>query len=388
MQLAGKTECTGCQACFAACPRKCIRMERDAEGFLYPAVDESKCVNCGACEACCPVLHPPALRGGEPAAYAAYVRDMQIREESSSGGVFSELAMEVLAQHGAVFGAVYDQQYTVKHVCIESPGELSKLRGAKYAQSDLGNTLSEVKARLEINQPVLFAGTPCQVAGLKTFLRKNYDNLICVDFVCHGVPSPTAWRQYVKYQADLDGKKNAPQTVNMRAKDSGWSRYSYSYRFEYPDGTVTCISSGKSLFMKLFVGDYLSRQSCSDCRFKGYSRVSDITLGDFWGIWNIAPEMDDNRGTSVVLCHSDRGTQLLNRIADRLVMRQVTLEESSRENPSMLRASPANSKRAEALVSALQGDFASLQSWFIPKKTTSMQKLAGKLRRLRKGWGK
>lgn len=387
MKLAQLHECTGCQACFAACPRGCIRMERDAEGFLYPVTDEDRCINCGLCEAGCPVLHLPVCMDGNTLAYAAYTRNDELRQDSSSGGIFSELAMEVLRKQGAVFGAAYDPQFAVKHICIEDPRELAKLRGAKYAQSDLGNTLSEVKARLEKNQPVLFAGTPCQVAGLKASLCREYDNLICVDFVCHGVPSPAAWQQYVTYQAQLDGKQTGPAAVNMRAKSTGWSRYSYSHQFEYPDGTVATVSSGKSLFMKLFVGDYLSRHSCGNCRFKGYGRVSDITLGDFWGIWNIVPDMDDNKGTSVVLCHSERGAALLKQITDRLVLRQVTLEESSRENPSMLHISASHPRRAEALAAAVQGDFELLQSWFVPGTLTPVRKLREKLRRLRKRWG-
>lgn len=387
MKLAEKTECCGCWACAASCPQGCIRMERDTEGFLYPVVDEDICVNCGLCKANCPVLRPASLPESEPAAYAAFSRDEMLRRASSSGGVFSELAEEILSQQGAVFGAAYDNQFSVQHICIETPEELEKLRGAKYAQSDLGSTLSDVRARLEKKQLVLFSGTPCQVAGLKAYLRKEYANLICVDFICHGVPSPTAWQQYVQYQAQMDGKLAIAASVNMRAKDTGWSRYAYSTQFRYADGTVRSTKNGDSLFMKLFVGDYLSRQSCSNCQFKGYQRVSDLTLGDFWGIWNITPEMDDNKGTSVVLCHSERGAALMESIADRLILKQVTLEETSRENPSLRISSQAHPRRTEALSAAVHGDFALLQSWFVPRQATPLQKLAEKLRQLRKRWG-
>ena len=208
MKLAKLNQCTGCQACASACPRACIRMERDEDGFLRPVAQTSNCVDCGLCEVSCPIMSPPALSENDPTAYAAYSRDEKLRVESSSGGIFSELALEVLKQHGAVFGAAYDDHFKVIHVCVEKPEELAKLRGAKYAQSDLCDTFLKIKKRLEGKQLVLFSGTPCHVAGLKAFLHKEYGNLICVDFVCHGVPSPTAWQQYVKYQAQTDGKKD------------------------------------------------------------------------------------------------------------------------------------------------------------------------------------
>lgn len=388
VKLAELNQCTGCQACASACPRGCIHMDCDEEGFLRPVAQSSNCVDCGLCEASCPIMCPPVLPENDPTAYAAYSRDERLRAESSSGGIFSEIALEVLKQHGAVFGAAYDDRFKVIHICTEQLEELAKLRGAKYTQSDLGDTFLNIKKRLDSKQFVLFSGTPCQVAGLKAFLRKEYDNLICVDFVCHGVPSPMAWQKYLEYQAQLDDVKAPITAVNMRAKDSGWSRYAYSHQFQYADGAVHSVRNSDSLFMKLFVGDYLSRESCADCRFKGYRHVSDITLGDFWGIWDIAPDMDDNRGTSVVLCHSERGIQLLRQMKNRIMLKAVSLEEASRQNPSMLNSSAPNPKRKEAFEIIKADDFSTFGNWFQPEHLTLRQRIgrktAGWLRKRRK----
>ena len=375
--LADRNLCTGCGACASSCAHKCICMKPDEYRFVYPIVDVTHCVQCGLCEQGCPVVKEQSsdTSSSLPKAYAAYSKDENLRKESSSGAVFSELAHYIFGKGGVVFGAAYDGQYNVQHICAESREDLASLRGAKYAQSDLGEVFQDVRSRLNRDQPVLFSGTPCQVAGLKSFLRKEYENLICVDFVCHGVPSPMAWKAYVVYRAKIDNDGEFPQSINLRSKETGWSRYKYSSVFKYKNGKRSVCLSGDSLFMKLFIGDYICRPSCENCPFKGYSRNSDLTLGDFWGIWDIKPEMDDNGGTSLILCQSDHGAKLLEGIADKLVMTQVTLEEAIRQNSSMLTASPANPRRKEALDMIRAGNIAACESWFRQPKKTMTQKL-------------
>lgn len=375
--LADRNQCTGCGACASSCTHKCICMEPDEYGFVYPAINETNCVQCGLCEQRCPVVkkQSPDAISSIPKAYAAYSKEESLRKESSSGAVFSEMAQYILDRGGAVFGAAYDEQYKVHHVCAVSKEELAGLRGAKYAQSDLGEVFVDVRSRLNRHQLVLFSGTPCQVAGLNSFLHKEYENLFCIDFVCHGVPSPMAWTAYVEYRAKKDNHGELPRSINLRSKETGWSRYRYSNVFEYENGKRSVCSSSDSLFMKLFVGDYICRPSCENCPFKGYSRISNLTLGDFWGIWDIKPEMDDNGGTSLILCQSDHGAKLLEDIADKLVMKQVTLEEASRQNSSMLTASPANPRRKEALDMIRAGNIAACESWFRQPKKTMTQKL-------------
>jgi coenzyme F420-reducing hydrogenase beta subunit len=347
--LAEFERCTGCTACAAACPKNCIAMQADADGFLHPVIDESSCIGCGLCEKVCPVLHPVTLEH-TPTAWAAKSRDEASRLKSTSGGVFPELAKDILERGGAVFGAAYDENFRVIHICAENAAELDRLRGAKYAQSDLTGIFKDVKKRLAGGQQVLFSGTPCQVLGLKTFLRKNYENLLTADLVCHSVPSPLAWEKYLQH---ISGEKQL-SAVNLRCKDTGWSRYRYSNRFDFADGSHRMDGSGESLYMKLFVGGYITRPSCANCPAKGYARVSDLTLGDFWGIWDIRPELDDDRGVSLVMAQTEKGLTALKR----LEKWPVTLEEASRENSAIIHTAPRNPMYNEVMNLVRRGEIA------------------------------
>lgn len=373
-ELAKKMECTGCTACASICPKQCIEMVRDNDGFPYPEIDLRRCVDCMLCTKHCPVLldappvHPTSL------AYAAYSNDLKLREESSSGGIFSEMALEILKRGGVVFGAAYDAQFEIKHVCIETIEELYKLRGAKYAQSSLDGIFLRVRDELNRQREVLFSGTPCQVTGLKSFLQREYATLICVDFVCHGVPSPNVWREYVRYRSRLDNNGVMPLFVNMRSKESGWSRYQYSNQFIYAQKKWSS-QNRDNLFMKLFVGDYINRLCCQNCKTKGYHRVSDVTLGDFWGIWEVRPEMDDDRGTSLVILHSEKAGKLLNQIQDRITCQPVRLEEASLMNPSLLESSAAKEERDTFLAKGDAGKFDELQTYFEQEGTCMKESL-------------
>ena len=381
-KLAAKEYCTGCTACASACPKGCITMEPDVNGFLFPVIDTESCVECGLCEKACPIVMPLKMEGNEPKAYAAYSKDEVMRVESSSGGVFTEIAKAILAEGGAVFGAAYNEQFEVVHICVDSEAELIKLRGAKYAQSDLCGTFINAKAKLDAGQQVLFTGTPCQAAGLKAFLCKDYPNLLTVDFVCHSVPSPMVWKAYVEYRAMEDANGTLPCKINLRSKESGWSQYQYSNVFEYDNGNRYTDRSSQSLFMKLFVGDYISRISCSNCKFKGYSRVSDITLGDFWGIWDIDPQMDDDKGTSVVLIQSEKGNFLWNEIGDRIKSKEVSLEQASQQNLAMLNASKAKPNRDVVLDGIRNGHIVKCEKLFVQSKPSVMNRIQGKIKRL------
>lgn len=387
MQLANKTNCTGCATCVMTCPQKCLCLEKDEFGFAYPVIgDPQKCIECKKCEKSCPVITEINRKDYDLHAYSAYAKDETVRMESSSGGIFTLLAKEILKRDGIVFGAAYCEDFYVKHIGIEKESDISRLRGAKYVQSDLSFSFISVKENLMKGTPVLFSGTPCQVSGLKSFLGKEYKNLITVDFVCHGVPSPLAWEQYVKYRSVLDNDGMLPESINLRSKITGWSRYSYSNVYCYERNKCYSVINSNDLFMRLFVGDYINRLSCADCRFKGYERVSDITLGDFWGIWDIFPGMDDNKGTSLILTHSETGNKLFTDISDNIVIQEVTLQQASQQNPSLLTSSLPKPEREELLKLCCKGEFEEITEYFKAidksRKPSLSSRIFNKLRRL------
>lgn len=332
-----KNNCTGCSACINICPKQCLEMVADENGFAYPELlDKNECMYCHKCERICPILNSYSISPQVAKVYASYSQDNDVRMKSSSGGIFTEIARKVLKEKGYIYGGAYDEQFRVHHICVEMECDLERLRGAKYSQSDLEDNFCKIKKRLENKQKVLFSGTPCQVAGLKAFLQQDYPNLITVDFVCHGVPSPMVWERYVHYRAKKDNVSILPVRINMRSKETGWSRYAYSTLFEYSNGKKFSFNNKENIFMKLFVEDYILRDSCSNCHFKGYNRWSDITLGDFWGIWNIDPEMDDNKGTSLVITHSKKGEELLDTLSSQIITKQYALKQASQEKSILI----------------------------------------------------
>ena len=355
--LADKNQCTGCTACANICPKSCIEMKEDDEGFAQPVIDNSKCISCLACERVCPILSNRTPKDEETKAYAALSKNDETRLESSSGGIFSELAKLILQSNGIVYGAKYDDDFKVIHTGIEDIESLKELRGAKYSQSDLSTIFQIIKTQLNNGRQVLFSGTPCQIGGLKAFLKKDYDNLYCIDFVCHGVPSPLVWKKYIEYRSQVDADNQVPEYINLRNKESGWSHYSYQVEFAYSKSNHYLCQNDKDLYMSLFVNNYILRRSCSNCYYKGYSRESDITLGDFWGIWDILPSMDDNKGTSVVFTHSNKGEKLLNSAAIHLQSNPVTLDQATMMNPSLLKSSLPKENRERVLQEIGQNGF-------------------------------
>ncbi len=370
-QLADRASCTGCTACISVCPQKCITMSKDDNGFLYPIIEEKNCVSCGLCESTCPIIHI-RVTNHCPIAYAAYVNDTDTRLASSSGGIFTALSQYVLCQGGVVYGAAYDESFHIKHICIEDRSSLHKLQGAKYAQSDLNNVFLDVQNRLKNQQIVLFSGTPCQIGGLKAYLRTEYDNLITVDFICHGIPSPMVWEKYIDYLVQSFGHI---RSINFRDKSTGWSNYRYSIRFLSENGAEHVVPSGDNLYMQLFVQDFINRTSCTNCHFKGFARQSDFTVGDFWGVWDILPEMDDDRGTSVILVHSEKAKVLWNLLEKSLVYKEISLADVSQQNPSVLVSSCANPNREAVLTSIRNGCFAACADYFPTQKPSHQNNL-------------
>ena len=310
-----KNECCGCAACVQSCPKQCIGLQEDDEGFLYPQVDTTICITCGLCDKVCPVINQKTLSQISNA-FAAVHRNDEIRKESSSGGVFTSLAEQIIGCGGVVFGAKYAKDGSVIHACIDSINDINKLRGSKYLQSVIGSVYIQTKRYLDKGQLVLFSGTPCQIAGLKLFLRKEYENLYTVDIVCHGVPSPKVWKDYITYLKQQKAIDFSDSFVipNFRDKENGWRQYMLDISLVDYKGEKSILHrefAKDNIYMEGFLKNLYIRPSCFSCPAKGGRSNSDLTLGDFWGVECIQPDMDDNLGTSIVVVHTDKALQLI-----------------------------------------------------------------------------
>lgn len=342
IEIRTKEDCCGCYACYNICPKECITMETDNEGFWYPNIDKDKCINCNLCKKVCPIINKPNSFLYEKKSYAVFNKNEKIRLESSSGGIFSLLAEYVINNYGSVYGAVFDEDFNVKHIKITSLQDIELLRGSKYVQSRINDIFKSIKFDLKNNKMVLFTGTPCQVAGLQSFLQKKYNNLILIDIVCHGVPSPLVWQQYIdelkqNYKQDI-------KSIYFRDKSTGWKTYSVKFLFDKDEYKNIGF---KDIYMKGFLNDIYLRPSCYNCNFKGIERVSDITVADFWGIENILPKMDDDKGTSLVVIHSEKGKQLFDKLSETMIINEVDLNEAIKYNPSMIKSVKYNEKRKD-----------------------------------------
>ena len=335
-----KQNCTGCYSCSSICPEHCIAMQSDSEGFWYPTVDSNNCVECGLCEKVCPMLCKAEVNN-DPQVYACRNKDESVRLLSSSGGLFTLIAGQTISNRGVVFGASFNQDFTVSHSYVETIEKLEGLRGSKYVQSKIGDTYIQVKYFLSQGQQVLFSGTPCQIGGLKAFLQNDYENLFCVDIICHGVPSPKVWQKYVAYRENR--AKSTTRRISFRRKDSGWKRYSVSFSFE--NNTEYLQTLDKDLYMQAFLSDICLRPSCYACNFKTLHRQSDITLADFWGIQHMLPEMDDDRGTSLLLLNSNNGKKMFESIKNQVAYKEVGMNQAIAYNQPAIKSALQNPKR-------------------------------------------
>ncbi len=333
--------CNGCSACANVCPKNCITMQADDLGFLYPQIDNELCINCGICEKTCPVFNKSQFESVMKA-YAVKNNDTNIVSESSSGGVFTAIAEDIIRNGGVVFGVAFSEDFkSVRHIAVENSNDLSLLRGSKYVQSEIGDSYFKAKEYLEKGRQVLFTGTPCQIEGLLSYLRKPYDNLLTQDIVCHGVPAPAVWEKYV----DLMQSKNNSQIgdVSFRSKVSGWKTYSMKMVFE--NDKEYCVKNSQDQYMKGFLDNLYLRSSCYDCAFKTASRKADITLADFWGVWSLHPEFYSESGVSLVLCHSKKGNAIINSIANRVDIIETDPQKALEFNSAATKSVPHNPQR-------------------------------------------
>ena len=343
-----RVACCGCHACAQACPKNCIAMQADAEGFLHPQVDEAACIRCGRCMQVCPVLHPLESAEQLPMCYAAVNTDESVRAASSSGGIFSLLAQHVMAAGGVVYGAAMSQDgRRAVHIAAQTPEQLAALRGSKYVQSEIGNCYREAEQALKQGRPVLFSGTPCQIDGLRLFLNREYESLLCVDLICHGTPAPAAWQTYLK-EKEIEAGASVT-AVYFRNKTSGWKNMLIALQF---DGQAQAVPVSENDFWRAFLSDACLRPSCYQCPSKTANRRSDITLADFWGVEKVVPEMDDNRGTSLVLIHSEKGRAAFDGL-EGVRRKAVDFTQAIAHNPPMIRSVTPHRKR-EAFMRDIQ----------------------------------
>lgn len=331
--------CYGCWACQNICPVGAIAMVENSEGFLYPIVDQGRCAVCGSCERVCPALHSPhaLVRSAEPATWAAWSRDLEERKNSSSGGIFPVLARHTLLSGGVVFGAGFDHDWELKHLAIMQIEELHRLQGSKYLQSQIGDVYQKAKACLGEKRPVLFSGTPCQIAGLYGYLGPvEYHGLITCEIICHGVPSPKLFR---KYRNEVQQALDAPiEKINFRDKQLGWRKCSLC--FESSKKQRYAESFRRNDFMRLFLSNICLRKCCSSCSYARLPRVADITLGDYWNIADAHPELpDDDLGVSVVVCNSNTGDYWLEKIISDIFLVKSTFLKAVSGNKNLVSAS-------------------------------------------------
>lgn len=308
-----KSQCCGCTACKEICPVNCITMVPDNEGFLYPQADADRCINCGKCDKVCPCNNADESNS-ICKVYGAKNYNETVRAESSSGGTFTLLAENIIKSGGIVYGCAMTDDCTACHIRVDNIKDLKKLRSSKYVQSRLGDIFRTVKEDLDSGKEVLFSGTPCQAAGLKNYLKKPYENLLTIDVLCHGVPSPKLLKDYreilnSKYESEMD-------YINFRNKEKSWKRLFIDARFK--NGKRHFIFSGYDAYLSAFLNNISQRPSCFECRFASQSRQGDITLGDFWGIGRKYPKFDDDKGISLIITNNGKGEKYLKAVKQSL----------------------------------------------------------------------
>ncbi len=301
-----KEQCYGCTACYNICPKKAITMEADKEGFLYPEIDTDKCIDCKMCVRVCPYHTAGGEQDYQQKYYAVQHKNKDVVGKSSSGGVFTALSDSILSMQGVVYGASFEEGFVIKHQPATNQIQRDKQRGSKYVQSSMDDMMQLIIADLNAGKKVMFTGSPCQVAGVSNFVqtkRGNLENLYLCDFICHGVASPLVWNGYVDYLMRIfEGKL---ERYNFRGKLEGWHNF-------YPEivadnQNVSLKYKEKMSFFKLYATCYINRPSCYSCKFTDYGRWSDVTLADFWNVKAVAPQLDDNTGTSQVMINTRKG---------------------------------------------------------------------------------
>ena len=375
INIIDKSKCTGCGACNQICPKSCIEMKADQEGFLYPVVSEENCIGCGRCDRVCPVLNTSFVpKDGFPDAYLVYDKDTEWHKRSAAGGGFAAVARSFIEQYnGFVFGAVYDDNHNVYHKMADSVDGIKAIQKSKYVQSETRNTFKQVKELLIQGEYVLYSGTPCQIYGLKSYLQKAADDekLFCVDLSCHGVPSPKVFHMYLDYLCRSENSQIVDFT--MRDKRYGKNHYKQGFGIVFENGRTQFNSHRDDYFGRCFWGEISSRPSCYDCHFKTVWRSSDITLGDCWFFNSFVPSEQDNMGVTLALAHSAKGRKLIEN-SEHLCRYAVPSEELIKVNGGMIyKSAAAHPKRQEFFERLDCESFESVVDSMLPHKPVNLK---------------
>lgn len=357
-----KKDCCGCTACMCICPKQAITMKQDEDGFLYPKIDTSLCVECGLCKKVCTIQHVPTTNMEPLATYAAINKNQIVLSNSASGGIFGALASCVFERGGLVFGCAFNENMEPQHICVDNPSDMKKLQGSKYVQSNVNTAYAVVKEYLEEGKWVLFTGTPCQIAGLKSYLGKDYKNLITADLICHGVPSAAFFKGYIK---QLEGKlKGKVIDFKFRDKFKGWSLM----------GKVIYEKNGKlreklifpftSYYYSYFLNGDIYRENCYECKYASGSRQGDFTMGDYWGVEKAHPEIETKNGVSVLLINSGKGMELIGKLTELLTLTKSTFEQAKVQNMLLKKPTAKSNKRESILKMWHEGGYQALADEF------------------------
>ena len=370
-----KTDCCGCSACVSACPKQCLEMKSDNQGFLQVKLSKNNCIECGICEKVCPILAEKNENEREIKAFAVKNNSESERNLSSSGGVFVALANNVLDEGGVVCAARFDENFHLIHDFCERKEDLKPFLGSKYLQSDMRDCFKKTKELLNEERLVLFVGTPCQIMGLKLYLRKEYQNLIATEVVCHGVPSPMVWEKYLneickQKKISLNEVKN----ISFRNKDKSWRVF--NLKIEGKEKTILKESLHDNIYMRGFLKNLFLRQSCHHCPAKNFASMADISLADYWGIDRFHPEMDDNKGVSAVILYNKKISLSFKKLS--LSIKETNLRDILSNNSALAISAKAHPKRDEFFEKINKEEFHKLANEFVGEPT--LEKIKRKTR--------
>ena len=328
------------------------------------------------CKKVCPILKSEKENKKEIITYACYNKNLKDRINSSSGGIFVLLAKQIIKKNGVVFGATFDNEFNVKHSYIETEKDLEKFMGSKYTQSVIGDSYKKVKEFLEKNRFVLFTGTPCQIEGLKSFLQKDYDKLYTQDIICHGVPSPKLWKKYLLFQKNKYNEQI--NSISFRNKDNGWEKFQMKIQF---DTKIYSQNHSNDIYMKAFLGNICLRDSCYNCSFKKKYRESDITLGDYWGVNNIHPDLNDDKGISIMIVNTPKGNELFEQIKEDIEYVETNVDEAIKYNSAMIKSVVHHKYEKEFMNNIDNMSVELLIKKYMPK-TTILKRIVCKIKKM------